>query len=113
MSETKWVRYTLDPDNLPPLTAEQTAQLEALSDWPDEAIDYSDSPPLDGAVWKSAVDGPFFRPIKKQLTLRLDADLIDWFKHDAGGEGGKARGYQTRINRALREYVTAQRKKAG
>ena len=45
--------------------------------------------------------GIFFRPIKQQLTLRLDADLIDWFKtHAPSGEG-----YQTRINSALREYI--------
>jgi uncharacterized protein (DUF4415 family) len=43
----------------------------------------------------------FFRPIKQQLTLRIDADVIAWFKsHTPHGEG-----YQTRINRALREYV--------
>jgi uncharacterized protein (DUF4415 family) len=43
----------------------------------------------------------FLRPIKQQITLRLDADLIDWFRrHPEGDEG-----YQTRINRVLREYV--------
>jgi len=45
--------------------------------------------------------GVFFRPVKHQLTLRLDADLIQWFK--AGAPDGE--GYQTRINRALREYI--------
>jgi len=44
----------------------------------------------------------FFRLINKQLTLRLDADLIDWFKTQAP----EGEGYQTRINRALREYVS-------
>jgi len=48
----------------------------------------------------------FCRPIKQQLTLRLDADVIDWFKtHATSGEG-----YQTHINRALREYVQGQAK---
>ena len=43
----------------------------------------------------------FFRPIKKQLTLWIDADVIAWFKsHTPNGAG-----YQTSINRALREYV--------
>jgi uncharacterized protein (DUF4415 family) len=42
-----------------------------------------------------------YRPIQKQLILRLDADLIDWFKTRApNGEG-----YQTRINCALCEYI--------
>jgi uncharacterized protein (DUF4415 family) len=42
--------------------------------------------------------GDFYRPLKEQITLRLDKDVIAWFK--AGGEG-----YQTRINEALREHV--------
>lgn len=51
--------------------------------------------------WSNARRGVFYRPIKQQITLRLDADLIDWFKtHAVQGEG-----YQTSINRALREYV--------
>jgi uncharacterized protein (DUF4415 family) len=54
--------------------------------------------------WSEARRGLFYRPIKQQITLRLDADLIDWFKrHRPQGEG-----YQTSINRALREYVSQQ-----
>jgi uncharacterized protein (DUF4415 family) len=54
--------------------------------------------------WSGAKRGLFYRPIKQQITLRLDADLIDWFKtHHPQSEG-----YQTSINRALREYVTQQ-----
>jgi uncharacterized protein (DUF4415 family) len=44
--------------------------------------------------------GEMFRPIKKPVTLRLDADVIAWFK-------AKGRGYQTRINRGLRELMQA------
>ena len=51
--------------------------------------------------WSGAKRGLFYRPVKQQITIRLDADLIDWFKrHPPQGEG-----YQTKINRALREYV--------
>ena len=46
-----------------------------------------------------------YRPVKKPVTLRLDADLLAWFQR-----GG--RGYQTRINRALRKLMMAERKKA-
>lgn len=54
--------------------------------------------------WSDGKRGLFYRPIKKQITLRLDADLIDWFKrHHSEDEG-----YQTRINSALREYVRQQ-----
>jgi len=45
-----------------------------------------------------------FRPIKKPVTLRLDADVIAWFKT-------QGRGYQTRINRALREVMAPVRKR--
>jgi uncharacterized protein (DUF4415 family) len=40
----------------------------------------------------------WYRPIKKPVTLRLDADVIEWFKKSG-------RGYQTRINRALRKMM--------
>jgi uncharacterized protein (DUF4415 family) len=42
--------------------------------------------------------GVLYRPIKKPVTLRLDADVIAWFKKSG-------RGYQTRINRVLRELM--------
>lgn len=42
--------------------------------------------------------GKFYRPIKKPLTIRLDADVLAWLK--AGG-----RGYQTRINKLLRSAM--------
>ena len=82
------------------LTPEQRQELEGLAALPDDRIDTSDIP--EQSDWTGAKRGVFFRPIKQQLTLRLDADLIAWFKdHARHGEG-----YQTSINRALREYVT-------
>ncbi|EDW3742162.1 BrnA antitoxin family protein [Salmonella enterica] len=95
--EKNIVRLTLDPDNLPPLTAEEKAQLEALAAMPDELIDYSDAPYKPDAVWMKA--GKFPEP-KKQVTLRLDADVLDYFRH-AGNR------YQTHINAVLRSYVEA------
>lgn len=86
------------------LTRAQLAELKALAVLPDEAIDTSDAP--EQPDWSGAKRGLFYRPVKHQLTLRLDADVIDWFKtHATSGEG-----YQTRINRALREYVQGQAK---
>lgn len=84
------------------LTPRQRAELRALEDLPDEAIDTSDAPEL--ADWSGAERGLFYRPVKQQLTLRLDADVIAWFKRHAGPD----EGYQTRINRVLREYVEGQ-----
>ena len=45
-----------------------------------------------------------YRPVKKPVTLRLDADLLAWFQQDG-------RGYQTRINQALRQVMIAERNK--
>jgi uncharacterized protein (DUF4415 family) len=81
------------------LTRGQSAELRALARLPDDAIDTSDAPEL--FDWSNAQRGVFYRPLKQQLTLRLDADVVAWFKqHTSSSEG-----YQTRINRALREYV--------
>jgi uncharacterized protein (DUF4415 family) len=82
-----------------PLTPAQKAELNALATLPEERINTRDVP--EQRDWSNATRGVFFRPLKKQLTLRLDADLIAWFRARApNGEG-----YQTSINRALREYV--------
>ena len=81
------------------LTEKQRAELQALEELPDDRIDTSDIPQL--LDWKGARRGAFYRPVKRQITLRLDADLIAWFK--ARAQGG--RGYQTDINRALRQHV--------
>jgi uncharacterized protein (DUF4415 family) len=82
------------------LTSAQQAELEALAALPDEQIDTQDIPEV--SDWSGMKRGLFYRPIKQQITLRLDADVIAWFKsRKPGGEG-----YQTDINRALREYVT-------
>ncbi|WP_287129613.1 BrnA antitoxin family protein [Candidatus Cyanaurora vandensis] len=51
--------------------------------------------------WSQGQRGLFYRPVKQQITLRLDADLIDWFKRNHP----QGEGYQTSINRALREYI--------
>jgi uncharacterized protein (DUF4415 family) len=81
------------------LTPAQRAEIEALAALPEEKIKTGDIP--EQRDWSGARRGVFFRPIKKQITLRIDADLLDWFRrHPEHGEG-----YQTSINRVLREYV--------
>ncbi len=59
----------------------------------DAEIDYSDIPALDKSFLKKATTA--WPPVKQQLTIRLDADVLDWLK-------SHGRGYQTRINRILR-----------
>ena len=89
--------------NSDPISAELLAQLQALEALPENDIDLSDSPEV--ADWSGAVRGKYYRPIKQLLSVRLDADLIDWFKSSGSG-------YQTRINAALREYVLRQQRRA-
>lgn len=109
MSKTKLVQSSFDPANPPPLTDAQRDELTRLAAMPDADIDFSDIPPLTEAFWQNAVRGRFYRPVKQQVTLRLDSDLIQWFKINAGN----ARGYQTRINAALRKYVEDEVKRTG
>lgn len=83
----------------PERTAAQRAELDALAAQPDEAIDVSDIPEV--RDWTGARRGLLYRPIKQQLTLRLDADVVAWFKRQATAH----EQYQTAINRVLRAYV--------
>ena len=81
------------------MTKEQRAELQALKRMTDDRIDTNPDPGdsrLDGRQ-----TGVFDRPVKQQVTLRLDSDVVTWFKTHAQGR----RGYQTDINRALREHV--------
>jgi len=97
-SASTTVKLTLDPKNLPPLTEQARARLEAVAAMPDEDIDYSDAPYLPDAVWmKAAAQLPH---TKKQITLRIDAEVLEFFKHTG-------RGYQSRMNAVLRSYVEA------
>jgi len=81
------------------LSAKQHAELVALAKLPDDRIDTTDIPEV--RDWAGAKRGLFYRPVKQQLTLRIDADVVGWFKSHAR----KGEGYQTNMNRALREHV--------
>lgn len=86
------------------MTDEQRRELRHLAELSDEQIDTSDIP--EAGDFSGAVRGRFYRPIKRQITLRIDADLLEWFR----SQGGK---YQTRINAVLREYVEGHQGRAG
>jgi len=68
-------------------------EFEALKRMKDEQIDFTDVPLK--TDWSKAVVGKFYRPIKKSLTIRVDADVLAWLK-------SQGKGYQTRINALLR-----------
>ncbi|WNZ26121.1 BrnA antitoxin family protein [Leptolyngbya sp. NK1-12] len=74
-------------------------RLEELQSIPDSEINLSDIPELDENFWKEA---QMVRPKpKKAVSLRLDNDVLDWFK-------GQGKGYQSLINSVLRSYVEHQ-----
>jgi uncharacterized protein (DUF4415 family) len=84
----------------PKLTADQLGQLEALRNLPDDHIDVSDIPekPENAPVYA----GLMYRPGKTSVTIRLDSDMVAWFK-------SQGKGWQTKMNWALRLYFSAQR----
>lgn len=86
------MRKELDP--------EQLARMAKLASMPDDEIDTKDIPEAPVENWIHARRGELYRPLKQPVTIRLDADVVAWFKeHTAKG------GYQTEINRVLREHV--------
>jgi uncharacterized protein (DUF4415 family) len=87
-------RYKLDPKKPRKLTPAEARRLDAMP------IDYSDIPEItkEFVARATRVAWP---PVKKQLTIRLDADVLDWLKRHG-------RGYQTRINRILRVVMESQ-----
>jgi uncharacterized protein (DUF4415 family) len=90
------VRYK--QGELPPIAGERKAELKTLAERPDSKIDYSGIPPLIEEFWQRAVRGPFYKLVKKLTSVRIDADVLDWFK-------SQGRGYHTRINVILRREM--------
>ncbi len=78
-------------------------RLDAMKD---EDIDFSDIPEVTPEMFARAIVRRNFKPIprKKQLTLRVDSDVVDWYKKQGPG-------YQTRINSLLRPYMKEHRRK--
>jgi uncharacterized protein (DUF4415 family) len=83
------------------LTAVRKRRLAKLARRPDYQIDTSELPELTEKFWQNAVRNPYYRPLKKQLTLRLDADVIAWLRR-------QGKGYQTRANALLRNVMLAE-----
>ena len=72
-------------------------RLEALRD---DRIDFSDTPELTPEMFARAVVRRGLKPVprKQQLTIRVDSDVLEWYKRQGAG-------YQTRINALLRAYM--------
>ncbi|MGH8066518.1 MAG: BrnA antitoxin family protein [Candidatus Entotheonellia bacterium] len=91
-SKDNTTHFRLDPAHPPKLTPTQAKRLKAMP------IDYSDIPELPDDFWTH--NPPVARETKQQITLRLDSDVVEFFR---------AQGpyYQTRINAVLRTYVNS------
>jgi uncharacterized protein (DUF4415 family) len=76
-------------------------QLATLAAKPERDIDVSDIPATKKRDWKGASRGALYRPVKRQLTIRVDADVVEWLK-------GQGKGYQSRMNEILRGAMLAQ-----
>lgn len=64
----------------------------------ERTIDLTDPDAPEATEWNTAQRGKFYRPVKQQVTLRLDEDVLQWFKKQPGH-------YQSRINEVCREYM--------
>ena len=100
MSARNTVKFTLDTSNVSMLKPTQQARLKAVAAMPDSDIDYSDMPQQTTTVKWTRPGALIPAGNKQQVTLRLDADVLSFFK-DTGTR------YQSRINAALREYMNA------
>lgn len=87
------VKYTLN--TLPEISEEDITKIRAIRD---EEIDCSDIPPLSDEFWANAKIRELYRPQKRQVTVRIDADVLEWLK-------SSGKGYQTRLNEILRHEM--------
>jgi uncharacterized protein (DUF4415 family) len=91
------------------MKSDKNTKRQSKTDWNridalrDEDIDYSDAPKLGPDFFAHAIlwPGP-----KKQITLRLDPDVLAFFRKHG-------RGYQSTINAVLRKYMTARKERTG
>jgi uncharacterized protein (DUF4415 family) len=104
MNARKIVTYKLDLNNLPPLTESQKAELAALAALSDDQIDFSDIPEVTEERMKNAIRRRFYRPVKQQITARLESDVLHWLK-------SQGKFYQSRMNGILRKEMLAAMKR--
>jgi uncharacterized protein (DUF4415 family) len=86
------------------LTKEQRKDVAAIATKNDKGIDSSDVSEV--VDWSGAEIGKFYRPPKKPVTMRLDADVVEWLK-------GYGKGYQARANLLLRHAMVSSERRGG
>ena len=90
------VKKTINVDQLPKMSKTALKRLDAIKD---KDIDFSDIPELDETFWSSA-DIPVPEHKKEAISLRIDTDVLEWFK-------AQGKGYTTRMNAVLRHFYEA------
>ena len=86
------------------LARDHQEEIAALEQLPDDQIDTTEVPEM--LDWSTAQRVPLYRPVQQLITLRLDEEVVAWFKRHACG----GRDYQTDINPALRSHVQRSRR---
>ncbi len=81
-----------------PLSRRVKDNLKTIAETGDAKIDTSDIPELTAADFARAIPNPYYRPVKKAINARLDADILAWLQ-------SKGKGYQTRMNQLLRQAM--------
>ncbi len=80
-------------------SSKSRTDFDHLDKMKDEDIDFSDAPEITPEMFAKAVVRRGLKPrTKKQVTLRIDSDVLEWYKK-------QGRGYQTKINLLLRAYM--------
>jgi len=79
-----------------PVTSRERRALERLAKMPDSEIDFSDAP--EGKPILDAQVGRIYRPMKQLVSIRVDADVLAWFR-------GRGKKYQTYMNQVLRREM--------
>lgn len=89
----------MNEQNLNPTSQTNYEKLDNLKD---EEIDLTDIPELSPEMFANAIVRDGLKPVpnKQQVTLRLDSDVLEWFR-------ARGKGYQTHINTLLRAYMEA------
>lgn len=96
MSMVRYTRKQLN-ENFSDKQDAEIKRLLAKGTVSDDQLDLSDIPEI--TDWSNAIrNGQFYRPVKQQTSIRLDADVLAWFK-------AQGKGYQTRMNNILREAM--------
>ena len=80
-----------------PVSDKQRRELKRLANLPDSQIDFSDAPERMPRASDVQI-GRFYRPIKQLVSLRVDADVLSWFR-------GRGKKYQTYMNEVLRREM--------